>query len=108
MNGLAMKDGQPVWTIVVAATDIQDGSRRYRIERGFVSDFYTADIVAYGLSMRHSPRWSQDRLWLLDSGTENIDGLDIPSGRVEQVAFCPGFTRGSRIHGPLGLCGHFE
>ena len=48
-----------------------------------------------GLSMPHSPRWHQGRLWLLDSGR----------GRFEPVAFCPGYARGLALHGDFAVVG---
>ena len=78
----------------VAATDIQDGWREHRLEGGVVCDVQSGEIVAHGLSMPHSPRWHQDRLWLLESGADYLGYVDLASGRFERVAFCLGLTRG--------------
>ncbi|MEO0948998.1 MAG: DUF4915 domain-containing protein, partial [Cyanobacteria bacterium J06641_5] len=38
--------------------------------------------------------WYRDRLWLLNSGTGELGVVDLATGTVEPVAFCPGFLRG--------------
>src|SRR5262249_9944073 len=53
------------------------------------------------LSMPHSPRWHQGRLWLLESGTGTVGFVDAAAGRYVPVAEVPGFTRG------LDFCGRF-
>ena len=43
---------------------------------------------------RHSPRWYNDRLWLLDSGSGYFGYVDQKHGTFERVALCPGYARG--------------
>ena len=49
---------------------------------------------AGGLSMPHSPRWHDGRLWLLESGNGTLSLADLDAGSLETVAELPGFTRG--------------
>jgi uncharacterized protein (TIGR03032 family) len=44
-------------------------------------------------------------LWLLDSGNGFLCRLEPDSGRVERVAFCPGYARGLAIHDRFALVG---
>jgi len=50
--------------------------------------------VARGLSMPHSPRLHDGRLWLLNSGTGELGWIDLKRGQFEPVCFCPGYLRG--------------
>jgi uncharacterized protein (TIGR03032 family) len=44
--------------------------------------------------MPHSPRWHEEKLWLLESGTGYLGYVDTKTGQFEKVAFCPGYARG--------------
>jgi uncharacterized protein (TIGR03032 family) len=47
--------------------------------------------------MPHSPRWHEDKLWVLESGTGRLAVIDRATGQCETVAQCSGFTRGLAI-----------
>ena len=68
-------------------------------------DIASGEIVARGLSMPHSPRWHEGRLWLLQSGNGLIGVVDPGTGHFETVAQLPGFTRGVDFHGNLAFIG---
>ena len=68
-------------------------------------DVETREVVLSDLSMPHSPRWHNGRLWLLDSGTRYFGYVDMEAGRFERVAFCPEFTRGLSISGDFTVIG---
>jgi uncharacterized protein (TIGR03032 family) len=57
------------------------------------------------LSMPHSPRWYQGKLWLLESGTGTIGTVDVSAGRYEPIAEVPGFSRGLDFFGDLAFIG---
>ena len=105
LNGLAIKDHQPAYVTCVSQTDVNEGWREHRQTGGIVIDVQRNEIIADGLSMPHSPRWYQDRLWLLNSGEGEFGYLDLESGRFEPVAFCPGYLRGLSFHGDFALVG---
>jgi uncharacterized protein (TIGR03032 family) len=65
----------------------------------------SGDIVAHGLSMPHSPRWHDGRLWLLESGAGGFGFVDLASGRYQSVAVLPGFTRGLDFFADLAFIG---
>jgi len=94
LNGLAMRDGRPRYVTACGQSDVVDGWRDHRNGAGCVIDVESNEIVCTGLSMPHSPRWHNDRLWLLDSGTGYLGFLRQDSGEFERVAFCPGYARG--------------
>ena len=55
--------------------------------------------------MPHSPRWYNDKLWLLESGDGSIGTVDLATGEYESIARFPGFTRGLSFAGPLAFVG---
>jgi len=89
----------------VGASDVADGWRDHRAGGGQVMDVRTNEAVATGLSMPHSPRWHQGKLWLLNSGTGYFGWVDLQTGRFNEVCFCPGYMRGLSFHGNFALVG---
>jgi len=69
LNGLALDEGQPRYVTAVSTSDVTDGWRDRRRDGGVVVDVRSNQVIASGLSMPHSPRVHQGRLWLLNSGT---------------------------------------
>ncbi len=105
LNGLAMRDGQPAYVTAVGQCDVADGWREHRVGGGIVIDVQRNEVVCGGLSMPHSPRWHNGRLWLLNSGTGDFGYVDLASGRFEPLCFCPGYMRGLSFHGDFALVG---
>ena len=105
LNGLAMRDGRPAFVSVVGQSDVADGWRDHRKAGGCVIDVASNEVVAGGLSMPHSPRWHQGRLWMLNAGTGEFGWVDTDAGRFVPVAFCPGFLRGLSFLGDFALVG---
>ena len=105
LNGLALRDQQPAYVTCVSQTDANEGWREHRQAGGVVIDVQYNEIVADGLSMPHSPRWYQNRLWVLNSGQGEFGYVDLESGRFEPLAFCPGYLRGMSFHGDFALVG---
>ncbi len=51
--------------------------------------------------MPHSPRWYENQLWLLESGTGSLGHVDLKTGHYEPIVHLRGFTRG------LDFCGRY-
>lgn len=105
LNGLAMRDGKPRYATAVSRSDVSDGWRDKRRASGLVIDIESNEVIAEGLSMPHSPRWHNDRLWLINSGTGFFGYIDVASGKFEPVTFCPGFARGLAFSGDWAIIG---
>jgi uncharacterized protein (TIGR03032 family) len=105
LNGLAIRDGKSAYVTCVSQTDVNEGWREHRQEGGIVVDVQNDEIVADGLSMPHSPRWYQDRLWVLNSGEGEFGYVNLRSGQFEPVAFCPGYLRGLSFFGDFAVVG---
>ncbi|MDP2901943.1 MAG: DUF4915 domain-containing protein [Methylovulum sp.] len=86
-------------------SDVVDCWRDHRSDGGIVIDVDSNGIVAGGLSMPHSPRWHQDKLWLLNSGTGEFGHVELETGRFVPVTFCAGYMRGLCFHGDFALVG---
>lgn len=105
LNGLAMVDGRPKYVTAVCRSDTVDGWRDRRRDGGVVIDVETDEIVCEGLSMPHSPRWANGRLWLLNAGTGQLGWVDFATKSFVPLAFVPGFARGLSIVGNVAAVG---
>ncbi|WP_291179789.1 TIGR03032 family protein [Erythrobacter sp.] len=105
LNGLAMVDGAPKYVTAVCRSDVVDGWRDRRHEGGLIIDVETDEIITEGLSMPHSPRWHDGKLWVLNSGTGELGWVDRDTGRFQPHVFCPGFVRGLAFHGDHAIVG---
>jgi len=105
LNGMAMRDGRPAYVTALARTDIAHGWREHKGTSGVIVEVATNRVVTEGLSMPHSPRWHDGRLWVLQSGLGTLSTVDLDSGEVTQVAELPGFTRGLAFIGRYALIG---
>ena len=105
LNGLALRDGQPAYVTAVSSSDAADGWRERRSSGGVVIDVASNETIATGLSMPHSPRWHQGRLWICNSGSGEFGSIDLASGAFEPLTFCAGYLRGVAFHGDCALLG---
>lgn len=103
LNGLAMRDGAPKYVTAVCRSDTVDGWRDRRDSGGVIIDIDTNEIMAEGLSMPHSPRWHNGKLWVLNSGSGELGWINPDTKSFEPVAFCPGFVRGLAFHGNYAI-----
>jgi uncharacterized protein (TIGR03032 family) len=106
LNGLAVVEGQPGFVTALGTTDTKDGWRADKPHGGCLMEVKSGAIISRGLSMPHSPRWHDGKLWVLESGTGQLALVDAANGRREKVAEVPGFARGlafSGTHAFIGL-----
>jgi len=105
LNGLGLVDNQPKYVTALGETDTAGGWRANKANGGILIDITNNEIINRGISMPHSPRWYQDRLWVLESGQGSIAWCDLPTGKLETVTTLPGFTRGIDFCGSLAFIG---
>ncbi len=105
LNGLAVVDDRPAFVTALGQTDEPGAWRANKASGGCLIDVASKEVVVTGLSMPHSPRWHDGRLWLLESGRGSLATVDLNSGSVESVAELPGFTRGLTFAGDIAFVG---
>jgi uncharacterized protein (TIGR03032 family) len=105
LNGLAVIDGAPKYVTVLGTTDEAGGWRERKADGGAILDVPSGEIVSAGLSMPHSPRWHDGKLWVLESGRGKLAVVDPATGARDDVAEVPGFARGLTFVGRYALIG---
>jgi uncharacterized protein (TIGR03032 family) len=105
LNGLAMRDGKARYVTALGNTNTPQGWRANKRNGGLLIDVSNDRIIADGLSMPHSPRWYDDRLWVLESGRGALVAIDPKTGEKTDVARVPGFARGLDFLGPVAFIG---
>lgn len=105
LNGLALQRGKPKYVTVLAESNESAGWRPDKASSGCLIDVDSDQIIARGLSMPHSPRIHNDKLWLLDSGNGSLVTVAPQDGRIEVVEQLPGYTRGLALAGQFAFVG---
>jgi uncharacterized protein (TIGR03032 family) len=105
LNGLAIVQGRPKYVTALGETDTPEGWRPSKATGGCLIEVPCSEVIARGLSMPHSPRVHDGRLWLLESGTGRLLLLDPASGRSEPVVELPGYARGLAFYGRYAFVG---
>ena len=105
LNGLGMVDGRPKYVTALGATDAAAGWRENKARGGVLIDIDSEEIISCGLSMPHSPRWYDGKLWMLESGDGSIGTVDLQTGKYEAICHLDGFTRGMDFWGPFAFIG---
>src|SRR5215204_5479917 len=100
-----MRDGRPRYVTALGEIDPPAGGRKNKASGGILMDVESGEIICRGLSMPHSPRWHDGKLWVLESGKGSIGVVDLANSRIETVATVPGFTRGLDFFGPYAFVG---
>jgi uncharacterized protein (TIGR03032 family) len=105
LNGIAVEGGVTRYVTALGESNEAGGWRANKASGGIIIDVATHEIVARGLSMPHSPRIYQDKLWVLESGEGRLCTIDPKSGEKTIVAEVPGFARGLAFAGPYAFIG---
>lgn len=104
LNGMGLHDGELAYVTLCGRFDTPIGWKAVKNGGGCVVDIRSDEVLCEtGLSMPHSPRWHQGRLWLLNSGDGDFGYLD--NGRFVPVTLCPGFARGLCFVGDYAVIG---
>jgi uncharacterized protein (TIGR03032 family) len=105
LNGICVADDQIRFVTVLGRTDTAGGWRENKAAGGCILEVPSGRVVAEGLSMPHSPRLHDGRLWVLESGKGELGVFDPAEKRVRTVAKLEGFTRGLTFAGPFAFVG---
>lgn len=105
LNGVAMQHGRPRYVTAAGRTDAPRAWREARVGNGCVIDVATSEVVAGDLTMPHSPRLDDGRLYICNAGTGELGEIEPASGRFVPITLCPGFARGIAFIGGHVLVG---
>lgn len=105
LNGLAVRDGRAKYVTALGTTDVAGGWREHKATGGVLIDVESNEIILGGMAMPHSPRWHDEKLWVLNSGAGELLQVDPSSGESVVVCTLPGYLRGLCFVGPFALVG---
>lgn len=105
LNGMCLRDREIRYLTALGETDKPGGWREDKRAGGILMDIQSNQIITRGLSMPHSPRWHNGKLWLLESGNGGVGIVDEKTGQYTEVCRLPGFTRGMDFAGPYAFIG---
>jgi uncharacterized protein (TIGR03032 family) len=104
LNGLCVVGDQARFVTALGTTNVRDGWRANKGNGGVGLDVTTNAVVMSGLCMPHSPRWYDEQLWVLESGTGRV--LQVyANGRADCITEVPGFVRGFTRLGRFAFVG---
>lgn len=99
LNGLAMKDGSPLYVSALGKGNHQQSWRENITSGGILMNVLDNQIIAEGLPMPHTPRIWNNKLYVLLSAAEKLVCVNPENGTYEEVAHIPGFVRGMAKRG---------
>src|SRR5581483_2983329 len=76
LNGLAAADGRARYVTALGETASPEGWRPTKADGGILLDVISGAVVSRGLSMPHSPRLYGGHLWVLESGTGQLQTVE--------------------------------
>ncbi|WCM25946.1 TIGR03032 family protein [Sphingomonas sp. QA11] len=94
LNGMAFADGKVSYVTMLGRSTEPGGWRAGMADGGLLMEVATGRVVCEGLSMPHSPRVIDGKLYVLEGGKGLLLEVDPASGATCTVATLPGFTHG--------------
>lgn len=105
LNGMGAKEGKLAYATACGQTNTGLGWKPHKNGGGLLIDIQTDQIITTGLSMPHSPRWHDGKVWLLNSGDGQFGYVKPDDGAFVPMLDCPGFARGLSIIGDYAVIG---
>lgn len=103
LNGICARDGELAYATVCARSNTTAGWKEHKSGGGVVIDVRSGEVICHGLSMPHSPRWHQGKLWLINSGEAQLGYVDVARRAFVPVSLCQGFARGIAFAGDYAI-----
>ncbi len=105
LNGMAVEDKEIKYVSAFANTDSPQAWKTLAADSGVMIDYQTKEIIATKLSMPHSPRIYDGKLYLLLSATGEFVELNPTDGTYRTLLKIDGFVRGLAFHEGIAFIG---
>jgi uncharacterized protein (TIGR03032 family) len=105
VSGLVLEDDELAYVTCGAVTDEVAGWTTQLESGGVVVDCRNGELLARGLSLPHSPRLHDGRLYVTSAGTGELVEIDRSTGAARTVARVPGLARGLAFVGGHAVVG---
>lgn len=105
LNGMVIKDGEPIYTTALGMTNAPGAWRENIIEGGVLMDVRSNEIILNGLAMPHSPKIYNEDLYLLTSANGEFIKVDVENKTYEVIKKFEGFCRGLSIYKDYAFIG---
>ena len=99
LNGMAMLNNKPKYVTALSKTNTAGGWRDNITSEGILIDVETNEIILENLSMPHSPRIINKKLYLLQSAKGEVIEVNTSKNSYKVVAKIPGILRGLTEYG---------
>ncbi len=83
---------------VAACTDVPEGWRPHRTDGGAIPNVETCETILRSLSIPHSPRVHDSKLWFHNSGFGGVGRTALEGGPFTPVCFARGSLPGPSFH----------
>jgi uncharacterized protein (TIGR03032 family) len=94
LNGIAFEDNIPKYVTALSDDDQYQGWRKNKLNTGILMEVPSGEIILSNLAMPHSPRFYNQELYLLESGTGNLIKVNVEEKNSEVVFNFNCFVRG--------------
>ena len=105
LNGMAFKDGIPKYVTALSIDDHYQGWRKDKLKSGVLIEVPSGEIILSNLSMPHSPRYYNDDLYVLESGSGKLIKVNTEGKSSEVVFDFKCFVRGLSFSNNLAFIG---
>ena len=105
LNGMAMENNIPKYVTALGKSDTKQGWRKDKMNAGILMSVPEGEILLEGLSMPHSPRFVEGKLYFLESGRATLNCFDPKNKNVEVIYDFNCFVRGMDIIGNAAVIG---
>jgi uncharacterized protein (TIGR03032 family) len=105
LNGMVLKDGIPKYATALSKDDVKQGWRKNKLNSGVLLEVPSSEIILAELSMPHSPRYYQEELYLLESGSGSLIKVNTEKRTKELVFSFECFIRGLSFYKHYAIIG---
>jgi uncharacterized protein (TIGR03032 family) len=105
LNGMAFAERRVNYVTALGETNTPSGWRDNMADGGILMEVPSGRIVLGGLSMPHSPRVYNGKLYVLEGGRGLVLRVEPATGAKQVVAKLPGFTHGLAEYGGILFVG---